>query len=130
VPEPDLSRLAGLAASIEAQGIAVEVQNRIGTPPPAPAQLALYRIAQESLTNVLRHAKATRVTVVAEEDGGEYRLTVADNGTGVPVSTGGGRGLLGMHERADLLGGTLTAGPRPGGGFEVRATIPAQKDAP
>jgi len=130
VPEPDLSRLAGLAASIEAQGIAVDVQNRITTPPPAPAQLALYRIAQESLTNVLRHAKASRVTVVAEEIGGEYRLTVTDNGTGVPSSTSGGRGLLGMHERADLLGGTLEAGPRDGGGFEVRAVIPTKKESP
>ncbi|MBK4346632.1 sensor histidine kinase [Lacisediminihabitans changchengi] len=135
VPEPDLSRLAGLAASIEAQGIAVDVHNRISSPPPAPAQLALYRIAQESLTNVLRHAKATRVTVLAEQIDGEYRLTVTDNGTGVPVSTNGGRGLLGMHERADLLGGTLEAGPRAVGGFEVRATIPTQtqpgtKDTP
>ncbi|MET0806919.1 MAG: sensor histidine kinase [Lacisediminihabitans sp.] len=124
VPEPDLSRLAGLAASIEAQGIAVEVQNRISTTPPAPAQLALYRIAQESLTNVLRHAKASRVTVLAEEVDGAYRLTVTDDGVGVPSSSSGGRGLLGMHERAELLGGTLEAGPRESGGFEVRATIP------
>ena len=130
VPEPDLSRLGGLAASIEAQGIAVEVQNRIGTAPPAPAQLALYRIAQESLTNVLRHAKATRVTVLAEEVDGAYRLTVTDDGVGVPTSSSGGRGLLGMHERAELLGGTLEAGPRESGGFEVRATIPTTKGTP
>jgi signal transduction histidine kinase len=127
VPEPDLSRLAGLAASIEAQGITVHVENHIVPPPPAAAQLALYRIAQESLTNVLRHAKATVVTVDAARDHDDYVLSITDNGTAVPTGrSGGGRGLLGMHERAELLGGTLEAGPRPGGGFRVMATIPAR----
>ena len=124
VPEPDLSRLAGLAASIEAQGISVHVDNRIDAPPPAAVQLALYRIAQESLTNVLRHSKAGRVTVRAVHDGDEYELTVTDDGTGSPRSEGG-RGLLGMRERAELLGGTLEAGPAAGGGFRVVARIPS-----
>ncbi len=127
VPEPDLSRLAGLAASIEAQGITVHVENHIVPPPPAAAQLALYRIAQESLTNVLRHAKATIVTLDATRDHDDYVLSITDNGTAVVSGrTEGGRGLLGMHERAELLSGTLEAGPRPGGGFRVVATIPAR----
>ncbi len=126
VPEPDLSRLAGLAASIEAQGIQVHVENGITSPPPAATQLALYRIAQESLTNVLRHAKATAVTVDAERLDDDYVLTITDNGTGGGPSHSGGRGLLGMHERAELLGGSLQAGPVAGGGFRVSARIPAR----
>jgi signal transduction histidine kinase len=125
VPEPDLSRLAGLAASIAAQGVAVDVRNTIETVPSAATQLALYRIAQESLTNVLRHSTASAVTVVAWEDAAGYLLEITDNGTGTPPRQGaGGRGLLGMHERAELLGGSLTAGPLDGGGFRVSAHIP------
>ena len=128
MPEPDLSRLLGLAASIEAQGIVVHVENTISPPPPAPIQLALYRIAQESLTNVLRHAKASAVTVIAGRDSENYVLSVTDNGTVTPAprQDSGGRGLLGMHERAELLGGSLEAGPRPGGGFRVTARLPAR----
>jgi len=128
MPEPDLSRLLGLAASIEAHGIVVHVENAISPPPPAPAQLALYRIAQESLTNVLRHARATAVTVTAGRDADNYVLSVTDNGTAGPAprQDSGGRGLLGMHERAELLGGSLEAGPRPGGGFRVTVRLPAR----
>ncbi len=126
VPEPDLARLAGLAASIEAQGITVRVENSISPAPPAAAQLALYRIAQESLTNVLRHAKATLVTVDAARKDDEYVMTITDNGTELTTPREGARGLLGMHERAELLGGTLVAGPKPGGGFRVTAKIPAK----
>ncbi len=129
VPEPDLSRLAGLAASVTAQGIEVEVDNSIRSAPSAAAQLALYRIAQEALTNVVRHSKATRVTISLHEDDGSYRLTIADNGLGpAPIrQDSGGRGLLGMHERAELLGGRLSAGPREGGGFTVVADIPIHR---
>jgi signal transduction histidine kinase len=128
MPEPDLSRLLGLAASIEAQGIVVHVENTISPPPPAPIQLALYRIAQESLTNVMRHARASAVTVIAGRDAENYVLSVTDNGTATPAprQDSGGRGLLGMHERAELLGGSLEAGPRPGGGFRVTARLPAR----
>ena len=68
VPEPDLSRLPGLAASVTAQGVTVELQNSLTAPPPAAAQLAIYRIVQESLTNVVRHAQATRATVSISAD--------------------------------------------------------------
>uniref|UniRef100_UPI003988E297 sensor histidine kinase n=1 Tax=Conyzicola sp. TaxID=1969404 RepID=UPI003988E297 len=125
VPEPDLSRLAGLAASVTSQGVDVTLDNRLGAAPQA-VQLAVYRIVQESLTNVVRHARATSALVVLEEVGGEYRVSVTDDGEGVSAQSerSGGRGLLGMHERAELLGGTLDAGPAPGRGFRVVATIP------
>jgi signal transduction histidine kinase len=125
VPEPTLSRLTGLAASIAAQGVAIDVRNTVEIVPSAGIQLALYRIAQESLTNVLRHAKATAVTLIVREEGGSYLLEVTDNGTGTPPRQDtGGRGLLGMHERAELLGGSLSAAPLEGGGFRVSARIP------
>lgn len=123
VPEPDLSRLEGLAATVSAQGVDVALRVDASDVPRA-VQLALYRIAQESLTNVVRHAGATRASVVLDEHEGSYRLVVTDNGTGSSSSVEGGRGLLGMRERAELLGGTLDAGPEPTGGFTVTATIP------
>ncbi|MCU1585330.1 MAG: sensor histidine kinase [Microbacteriaceae bacterium] len=132
VPEPDLARLAGLAASIESQGVTVDLRNTIATPPSAAVQLALYRIAQESLTNVLRHSRATAVTIVITEAEDGYHLEVTDNGVGVVPHRhdSGNRGLLGMRERAELLGGSLTAGPRESRGFRVSATIPPPTKGP
>jgi len=127
VPEPDLSRLEGLAASVSAQGAEVVLENRLGEVS-QPTQLAIYRIVQESLTNVVRHAHATRVWVDLNENDDSYLITIADNGTGpATASEHRGRGLLGMHERAELLGGSLTAGRRSSGGFEVVATIPKRE---
>jgi len=130
VPEPDLARVAGLVASVGSQGIDVSLDNRLDAVPQA-VQLAIYRIVQESLTNVVRHAGAASARVVLDEPDGAYRVTVTDDGGGVVAHSerSGGRGLLGMHERAELLGGTLDAGPLPGGGFRVTATIP-KKEAP
>jgi signal transduction histidine kinase len=126
VPEPDLARLAGLAASTESQGVAVDLRNELATPPSAAVQLALYRIVQESLTNVLRHSRATAVTILISEAEDGYHLEVSDNGVGVVPHRhdSGNRGLLGMRERAELLGGSLSAGPWESGGFRVLATIP------
>ena len=129
VPEPDLARLPGLAASVTSHGIEVRLDDRLAIDEvPKPVQLALYRIVQESLTNVTRHAAgATAASVMLERSGGTYRVTVSDNGTGsvtTPASESGGRGLLGMRERAELLGGHLSAGPADGGGFRVVAELP------
>lgn len=131
LPEPDLSRLPGLAASVMAQGIEVRLDDRLSTrDAPKPVQLALYRIVQESLTNVARHAEgATRASITLEQRAGSYHLEVRDDGRGsvpVPASESGGRGLLGMRERAELLGGHLTAGPADGGGFSVVAELPVK----
>ncbi|WP_354566689.1 sensor histidine kinase [Glaciihabitans sp. UYNi722] len=127
VPEPDLSRLEGLVASMSGQGVEVELENQITSNPPAAAQLALYRIAQESLTNVIRHANATKANVFLREEARVYILTVTDDGVGAASQSkkdSGGRGLLGMHERAELLGGSLQASPLPYRGFRVTARIP------
>jgi signal transduction histidine kinase len=126
VPESDLSRLDWLAASVSTQGIEITVTGRPGDVPQA-TQLAMFRIVQESLTNIVRHARATTAAVELGEADGFYQVTVTDNGT-APAPTGEteGRGLLGMRERAELLGGTLSAGPLPGGGFRVTARIPVR----
>ena len=139
LPEPDLSRLPGLAASLTAQGIDVRLDDKlVADQVPKPVQLALYRIAQESLTNITRHAEGvTRATISLERRDGVYRLEVRDDGraagqgaAAAAASESGGRGLLGMRERAELLGGHLTAGPADGGGFEVVAELPASHELP
>ena len=128
VPEPDLSRLPGLAASVTSQGVDVTLVDELSDVPQA-VQLAIYRIVQESLTNVVRHAHARSASVHLTQADGAYRVEVTDDGAG-PAAGGdatGGRGLLGMHERAELLGGTLGAGPLATGGFRVTAAIPKRE---
>ncbi|MCZ2264961.1 sensor histidine kinase, partial [Isoptericola sp. QY 916] len=108
-------------------GVDVEVVDAV-----APGALsdaidaAAYRIAQEALTNVLRHADARHVRVEADVDDGRLRLSVTDDGRGSAAGAGPGTGVAGMRERAGLLGGTLTAGDAPGGGFAVVADLPAR----
>ncbi|MFV2040048.1 MAG: sensor histidine kinase, partial [Acidimicrobiales bacterium] len=91
-------------------------------------ETAMYRLAQESITNAIRHARhATRVQVRIDGDAEAVRLTVTDNGdTSSAVSESFGYGLVGMSERATLLGGTLEAGPRPNRGWTVQAVLPRQ----
>jgi signal transduction histidine kinase len=125
-PQPDLSRIPGLLESMRAQGLDVEYSGTLSSTPSAAVQLALYRIVQESLTNVLRHAQASRADVRLEEGDGIIRLAIADNGRGAvdPHRGDTGNGILGMTERAELLGGTLVTGTGPDGGFRVTATLP------
>jgi signal transduction histidine kinase len=125
-PQPDLGRLPGLIESMRAQGLDVDYSVGLGHTPAAAVQLALYRIVQESLTNVLRHAQATRAEVRLLETDGTIRLTIADNGKGAvdPHRGDAGSGILGMTERAELLGGSLVTGTGPDGGFLVTATLP------
>ena len=86
---------------------------------------ALYRIAQEAVTNALRHARGvTRIDVAVTSGDGSVALTVTDDGHGSMSVAENGYGIRGMTERATLLGGSLTAGPRPGGGWTVAATLP------
>lgn len=125
VPEPGLDRLPALVEAI--RGVEVTLDDRVVTAS-KPVQLALFRIVQESLTNVTRHADAKHATVRLWIDGHAYRLEITDDGSGPTTlaSETGGRGLLGMRERAELLGGHLSAGPADGGGFRVSATIPME----
>ena len=89
----------------------------------------MFRIAQESLTNVLKHAGPDpNVTVLLAWRPEAVVLEVADDGRGAAAdSDGAGQGLVGMRERTAMFGGTLSAGPRPGGGFRVRAEIPTPR---
>jgi len=95
---------------------------------PAAVSVALYRIAQEALTNTMRHARnVTRVHIDVVGDVDRVRLTVRDDGAVVAATRHlSGFGLIGMRERASLLGGTLLAGPGPDRGWVVEATLPTQ----
>ena len=92
---------------------------------PRGVDAAGYRIVQEALTNVVRHAAASSVRIRVGPDDGALVIEVEDDGAErAGPSRGGGSGIRGMTERAAALGGELTAGPRPGGGFAVRARLP------
>jgi signal transduction histidine kinase len=107
----------------------VRVEVRIeGTPCELPAGLDLsaYRIVQEALTNVVRHAGPATARVAVRYSPGQVALEVVDDGRGPGAEDRGGHGLAGMRERAALYGGTLEAGPVPGGGFRVAATLPVE----
>jgi signal transduction histidine kinase len=93
-------------------------------PLPVDLDLAAYRIVQESLTNVLRHSSAASASVLVAYGRDRLRVEVEDDGVGRGESASPGYGIIGMRERAVALGGELDAGPRPGAGFRVRATLP------
>jgi signal transduction histidine kinase len=102
--------------------------------PLAPGvELAAYRIVQEALTNVRKHAGAaasSRVHITYEPQ--ELLIEVSDDGRGAVTAlsqSGAGHGLIGMRERVEVYGGELTSGPRPGGGFVVRAVLPIVSDS-
>jgi signal transduction histidine kinase len=128
-PAPGLSGLDELAARVSNAGVAVRVTcdgERNGIPP--GVDLAAYRIVQEALTNVMKHAGPASVDVRVRYEPDAVHLEVADDGRGAAAAaplagSGGGHGLIGMRERAALYGGTLAAGARPGGGFRVVTTL-------
>ena len=108
----------------------MRVEVRIeGTPAELPAGLDLsaYRIIQEALTNVVRHAGPATARVAVRHSPGQVALEVVDDGRGPGDHGHGGHGITGMRERAALYGGTLEAGPLPGGGFRVAATLPVEE---
>ena len=123
-PQLGVANLPGLARDDAIPTVEVSLGGSLSQLPPA-VDAALYRLAQESLTNALRHARgATRVVIHVRRDGNAVRLRVTDNGQAATPSEPG-FGLLGMTERAQLLGGSLTAGPGPDGGWVVEAILPA-----
>jgi signal transduction histidine kinase len=118
--------LPGLVHRLAAAGLPVEleVEGRARALA-AEVQLCIHRVAQEALTNVLKHADSPRrVQVVLRYLDAEVELTVRDDGGGIAAGDGHGHGLAGMRERVALQSGTLHAGPRAGGGYEVRARLP------
>jgi signal transduction histidine kinase len=127
-PEPDLARIPVLVETYRKAGLRIAYETDLASTPSAATQLALYRIVQESLTNVGRHAQATSVTIRLSQSDGWYLLAVQDDGRGLP---GGhspgttGRGMLGMRERAELLGGHFEVRTPEGGGLIVEARIPS-----
>ncbi|WP_433614722.1 sensor histidine kinase [Dactylosporangium sp. CA-139114] len=126
-PAPGLADLERLAGEARGAGLPVTLDT-VGTARALPPQVdrAAYRIVQEALTNVRRHAGPdASATVLVAYAPRELTLTVTDDGPGVPAAAGeGGNGIAGMRHRAATFGGSVEAGPREGGGFEVRASIP------
>ncbi|WP_285686461.1 histidine kinase [Actinoplanes sp. NBRC 103695] len=128
-PQPTLSDVERLAGTMRDSGLPVTVRcEGDGFEEVAPGvQLGAYRIIQEALTNILRHARASHAEILIRIRGTEVFVLVSDDGPGGGPVNRHGHGLLGMRERADLLGGTLRAEPAPGGGFEVEARLPARE---
>jgi signal transduction histidine kinase len=126
-PQPHVDDIADLVAQVRASGVNASLV-RMGTPRPLPpgTGLTVFRICQESLTNILKHAgPEPTATVLLQWKSASLLLEVTDDGRGAAAeSDDAGQGVLGMRERAAMLGGSLTVGPRPGGGFRVRAEIP------
>ncbi|MFF3753999.1 sensor histidine kinase [Streptomyces sp. NPDC002018] len=130
-PAPGLQHLDGLLDTFRNAGLPVVFAANGAEHPtrlPAAVDLVAYRIIQEALTNVRKHAgPAAKAEVSVVRVGATVEITVLDDGegTGEPAD-GGGHGLLGMRERVTALGGTLTAGPRYGGGFRIQAILPLE----
>jgi signal transduction histidine kinase len=123
-PAPGLADIGRLIATTLDAGVVVDVHWRGSREPlPADIDLSAYRIIQEAITNVVRHAGTGQCRVSIERQDDELSIEVVDNGRGGAIS-GTGFGLVGMRERAGLLGGDFSAGPRPGGGFRVSARLP------
>ena len=126
-PAPGLARLGELVAQASAPGLDVRAHTE-GIPRPLPfeVEVAGYRIVQEALTNVARHAGPATATVRLTYGQDELTVRVDDDGRGPAACPppGSGNGITGMRERAAALGGELSAGPRPGGGFRVQARLP------
>jgi signal transduction histidine kinase len=146
VPQPGLEQIDELAAKARDAGLDIKLEaTSPTTPPPSAVGIAAYRIVQESITNVIRHVGPTRVTVALDHGIDVLEIRVTDEGrspasghdpvrphlpAGYPSNDGAGssaeagRGIAGMRERCQLLGGVLVARPLPGGGFEVKARLP------
>ncbi len=128
-PSPGLAQLDAVVADAAASGVKVAVEVEGETRElPSGVNLAAYRIIEESLTNVVRHAGAASARVAITFEPADIQIEVVDDGGGPGAAGPGqlGHGLLGMRERAATLGGELEAGPRPGGGFRVWARLPTR----
>jgi signal transduction histidine kinase len=138
-PAPDLTDLTGLCRRLRTTGLPVDLDFQVSVPLPRAHSVTAYRIVQEALTNVLKHAGhvPTRVQIRRDATGLELRVTnsaAPPSATTAPLTGpqlhglgSGGHGLAGMRHRVDLFGGELFAGPVPGGGYALRATLPLQE---
>jgi len=124
-PQPDLRAIDELVESARRTGLAVTVhESGVARPVDAAVGLAAYRVVQESLTNVIKHAGARRADVRLAFEDRNLVVSVCDDGRAASHPNGDGHGLIGMRERVAVLGGSLEAGPRETGGFAVRACLP------
>jgi signal transduction histidine kinase len=127
-PQPTLADINDLVAAVRAAGMPTRLTVS-GEPVdiPASAQLALYRMVQEALTNTLKHAEGARAEVGLSYRPGEVELEITDDGPPEPGTQasqpGGGHGIVGMRERAAVFGGEVSAGPRQGGGWRVHTVL-------
>jgi len=121
-PPPGLNRLDELVTMAGRSGLEIHTELTETRPLPPEVDLTVYRIVQEALTNVTRHAGATAAVIRIRPDRDDVLVEVDDDGTGAPDPPG--NGILGMGERARALGGSLTTGPGPEGGFRVHARLP------
>jgi signal transduction histidine kinase len=131
LPTPGLAGIEALVDRARGAGLPVELAVEGDVRPlPAGPDLAAYRVVQEALTNTLKHAGPATASVRVRWGDDEVELLVADTGHGGagPRGEGARAGLAGMRERMALYGGALEAGPRPGGGFEVRARLPLRRE--
>ncbi|MBB2988015.1 sensor histidine kinase [Terracoccus luteus] len=132
-PRGGLDQLGELVDRVRGAGVPVELHvDAPGPALPLPVDLAAYRVVQESLTNIIKHAgPSARARVLVERAPGLVRIAVVDDGLGAgATSDGRGHGIHGMRERVAVHAGTLTAGPAADRGFEVRATIPVPEESP
>jgi signal transduction histidine kinase len=128
-PQPSLQHLDRLIEQAREAGLPVDLRiEGEATELPAGLDLTAYRLVQEGLTNAMKHARATRAEVVVRYGDGAVELLVSDDGRGGTDGDGaadsGGHGLVGMRERVAVYGGELEAGPRPEGGYALRARLP------
>jgi signal transduction histidine kinase len=136
-PQPQPGDLPELVEAARNAGLAVEFSQRGPLDGlPAAVGVCAYRVVQESLSNAGRHAPGAAISVGVEVEPPAVRLKISNgppaaarNGATARTTTASGHGLAGMRERVTLLGGTFTAGPAPGGGFEVAAELPAGEPA-
>ncbi|MFC8823868.1 sensor histidine kinase [Streptomyces sp. NPDC057137] len=128
-PLPGLDQLEGLTGRVRDTGVPVTV-TVTGQPRPLPAgvELTAYRVVQEALTNMVKHAVGASAAVTVVYGADHLRVEVTDTGgtPGPAASAGDGRGLIGLRERLAVYGGTLRTGPRPLGGYRVQALIPVE----
>ncbi len=136
-PQPSLARLDDLLAQVRSSGLAVDLAvDGAGRELPPGVDLSAYRIIQEALTNVIKHADARRACVRLSYDEHALTVGVTDDGTsaarepGRPVPSVTGHGLIGIRERVAVVGGEVVVGPDDGGGFQLEARLPYALDQP